>query len=118
NRSVQDYSNTWITYDSRPYDATIVSYYDKVTDINFDPSKLRFSWSMPFDWDPSRYQDRAFLVHEELRIPDSFKEFVNNPTFAATVNRNPMNPDKIVFDTYSIENTTIVHLFVYKNDIQ
>jgi len=29
-----------------------------------------------------------------------------------------MNPSKIVFDPYSIQNTTIVHLFVYKNDIQ
>ncbi len=116
--SVGDFGSTSINYNSEPYDVTVVSYYDKVAKINFDPSKLRFSWSMPFDWNPSRYQDRAFLVHEELRIPDSFKQFVNNPTFSATVNGNPMNPDKIVFDTFSIENTAIVHLFVYKDDIQ
>jgi predicted secreted protein with PEFG-CTERM motif len=116
--SVGDFSSTSINYNSMPYNTTIVSYYDKVANINFDPSKLSFSWSMPFDWDPSKYQGRAFLVHEELRIPDSFKEFVNNPAFAATVNGNPMNPSKIVLDPYSITNTTIVHLFVYKNDIQ
>ena len=116
--SVGDFGSTAINYNAKSYNTTIVSYYDKISNINFDSSKLRFSWSMPFDWDQSRYQDRKFLVHEELRIPDSFKEFVNTPTFSATINGNPMNPNKIVFDTYSIENTAIVHLFVYKDDVK
>jgi hypothetical protein len=116
--SVGDFSSTAINYNSQQYNATLVSYYDKVQNINFNPSKLQVSWSMPFDWDPSRYQGRAFLVHEELRIPDTFKEFVDTPTFSATVNGNPMNPDKIVLDTYSIPNTTIVHLFVNMQDMQ
>lgn len=116
--SVGDTASQVINYNSKSYTTTLVSYYDKTSSFNFDSFKLHVSWSMPFDWDPSRYQDRPFLVHEEFRIPDSFKEFVNTPTFFATVNGNPMNPDKIVLDTYSIENTTIVHLFVNKEDIQ
>jgi hypothetical protein len=116
--SVGDISNQGVNYNSKSYNTTIVSYFDKTSNFNFNQSKLQFSWSMPFDWNPSRYQDRPFLVHEELRVPNSLKEFVGYPAFSATVNGYPMNPDKILLDTFSIANTTIVHLFVNKDDMQ
>jgi hypothetical protein len=116
--SVGDFYNTSIDYNSIPYNTTIISYYDKTFNSNFDPSKLQISWSMPFDWDPKKYQNRPFLVHEELRVPNSFREFVNTPTFSAMVNGNPISHSKIVLDNLSLKNTTIVHLFVYKEDVQ
>jgi hypothetical protein len=116
--SVGDFYNTSVSYKSIPYNTTIISYYDKTLNNNFDSTRLQISWSMPFDWDPKRYQDRPFLVHEELRIPSSFHEFVDTPRFSATVNGNPIMHDKIVLDNLSIKNTTIVHLFVYKQDVQ
>ena len=115
--SVGDFYNTTINYNSIPYKITHVSYYDKISSSNFDPSKLQFSWSMPFDWDPVRYKDRPILVHEEVRVPNSFAEFTNAPTFSATLNGVPMQNDKVVLDTVSIPDTTIVHLFVFNDTI-
>lgn len=116
--SVGDIYNQPITYNSNSYNTTLISYYDKINNFNFDPSKLQASWSMPFDWNPARYKDRPLLVHEEFRIPNTFKEFANIPVFSATVNGNPVKNGKIVIDPSSIQNTTIAHLFVYKDDIQ
>lgn len=115
--SVGDFYNTTMNYNSVPYNTTLVSYYDKIASSNFDSSKLQFSWSMPFDWNPTRYQNRPILVHEEVRIPNSFTEFANTPTFSATLNGKPMQNDKIVLDTASIPDTTIVHLFVFNDTI-
>ena len=115
--SVGDFYNTTINYKSIPYKITHVSYYDKISSSNFDPSKLQFSWSMPFDWNPARYKDRPILVHEEVRVPNSFAEFTNTPTFSATLNGEPIQNDKIVLDTVSIPDTTIVHLFVFNDTI-
>jgi len=116
--SVGDIYNQTINYNSKPYDITLVSYYDKITNINFDQTKVQLSWSMPFDWDLTKYKDRRFLIHEELRVPNSFKEFVNNPVFSAIVNGEPLIPEKIVQDSYSFNNTTILHLYVNIADIQ
>ena len=110
--------NQTINYNSNSYNTKLISYYDKVNNFNFDSSKLQASWSMPFDWDTTRYKDRPMLVHEELRIPNWFKEFANTPVFSATVNGNPIQNSKIVIDQASLPNTTIAHLFVYKDDIK
>jgi hypothetical protein len=116
--SVGDIFHQTINYNARAYNTTLVSYFDKIENINFDPSQVQLSWSMPFDWNPARYQDRPFLVHEEVRIPNLFKEFASTPTFSAIVNGNPLTPDKIIQDPYSLPDTTIVHLFINKADMQ
>jgi len=116
--SVGDIYNQTINYNSNSYSTKLISYYDKINNFNFDPSKLQASWSMPFDWNPARYKDRPLLVHEEFRIPNSFGEFANTPVFSATVNGNPVQNGKVVIDQVTIPNTTIAHLFVYKDDIQ
>ncbi len=115
--NVGDFRNTIVDYDSKPYNVTLVSFYDKIENIKFDPSKLQFSWSMPFDWNSSLYKGKSFLVHEELRVPDSLKEFVNNPTFSSTVNGIELNSNKRVVDPYTISNTTIMHLFILSSDM-
>ena len=116
--SVGDIYYNTINYNSKTYNSTMISYFDKIASTSFDPSKIQLLWSMPFDWNLSRYQDRPFLVHEEIRIPNSFKEFVNTPTFSATVNGNPLAPAKIFQDPYGLQNTTIIHIIINKGDIE
>ena len=115
--SVGSVYNQIINYNTKAYNSTIVSYFDKILNMNFDPSKLQFSWSMPFDWNPDRYQNRPFLVHEEVRVPNSFGEFLNAPTFSASVNGRLLNPFKIIIDPFSLANTTIIHLFFNRDDM-
>jgi len=117
--SVGDISNHTITYSNNSYNSEIISYYDKINnDFNFDPSKLQISYSMPFDWNTTRFQDRPIFVHEEIHIPKSFKEFTNTPTYTASMNGNPITGRRLIVDPYSLGDTVIAHILLNKIDIE
>ena len=116
--SVGDVVNHTITYHNNSYNTTLVSYYDKTTNYSFDPSKMKISWTMPFDWNSTRFQKTPIFVHEELRIPKSFKEFTNSSAFAASVNGYPIMNSKVVSDPYSIDNMEIIHILINKDNIE
>jgi hypothetical protein len=116
--SVGDVINHTIIYHNNSYNATLISYYDKISNFTFNPIKKQFSWTMPFDWNATRFQNTPVFVHEELHIPKSFKEFVNSSTFVATVNGNPIMSKKVVSDPYSKNDTEILHFLINKNDIE
>ena len=115
--SVGDVSNHTITYKNNSYKTQIISYYDKISDFNFDPYNLRLSWSIPFDWNTTRFQNMPLLVHEELRIPKTFKAILNSTTFAATVNNEVINEGRVLVDPYSFQDNIVVHIILNKNDI-
>ena len=52
--SVGDVFKENLTYNGKEYNATLISYYDKIRNFNFEASKLVASWEMPFDWNLSR----------------------------------------------------------------
>ncbi len=117
--SVGDISNHTITYKNNSYNSEIISYYDKLNnDFNFDESKLQVSFSMPFDWNTTRFQDRPIFVHEEVHIPKSFKEFTDTPTYTASMNGNPITGRRLIVDPYSLGDTVIAHILLNKVDIE
>src|SRR5438445_6735173 len=115
--SVGDVSNHDMKYHNDTYNTTLVSYYDKTGNFDFDQSKMQVSWSMPFDWNSTRFQNMPIFVHEELRVPKSFKEFGATPTFTGTVNGNPISGAKIIADPYSFSDTLVLHVLLNKNEI-
>jgi hypothetical protein len=117
--SVGDISNHTLTYNNNSYNSEIISYYDKINnDFSFDPSKLQISYSMPFNWNTTRFQDRPIFVHEEIHIPKSFKEFSDTPTYTASMNGNPITGRRIIVDPYSLGDTIIAHILLNKVDIE
>ncbi|MGI0026285.1 MAG: PEFG-CTERM sorting domain-containing protein [Nitrosopumilaceae archaeon] len=116
--SVGDISNHTITFNNNNYNSEIISYYDKINnDFSFDPSKLQISYSMPFDWNTTRFQDRPIFVHEEIHIPKSFKEFTDTPTYTASMNGNPITGRRLIVDPYSLGDSVIAHILLNKIDI-
>src|SRR5690349_23497008 len=81
-----------------PYTTLFRSYYDKINnDFSFDPSKLQVSFSMPFDWNTTRFQDRPIFVHEEIHIPKSFKEFTSTDRKSTRLNSSHVEISYAVF---------------------
>ena len=76
-----------------------------------------FSWSMPFDYNITRINQQPIFVHEEFRLPKSWKGFGNVNTYNATVNGQPLSGRSLAIDPFSFPNETIVHYLVNKNDI-
>ena len=67
--SVGDVFNENLTYNKIVYNSTLISYYDKIHNFRFDPTRLVASWEMPFDWNLSRINAVNIFVHEEFKVP-------------------------------------------------
>ena len=115
--SVGDVSNHDVTYQNNSYNTTLISYYDKTSDFNFDESTKQFSWNMPFDWDVNRFQNRPIFIHEELRVPKSLSAFSDTPSYAASAEGFGLSGRRVIVDPYTIGNYMIVHLFLNKLDL-
>ena len=115
--SVGDVYTQTIDYQGQPYELTLISYYDRVGNFNFDASKQQLTWSMPFDWNMSRIEDTNIFVHEEVRIPKSLPGVGNTTSFIATVNGNPISGRMITVDPYSSQQDLTLHYLINKNDI-
>ena len=115
--SVGDVSNHDVTYQNNPYNTTLISYYDKTSDFNFDESTKQFSWKMPFDWNVNRFIDRPIFIHEELRVPKSLSAFSDTPSYAASAEGFALSGRRVIVDPYTIGDYMIVHLFLNKLDL-
>ncbi len=101
-------------YQGHKYNTTLISYYNRIDNLKFDPSKPMFTWSMPFDYNMTRIKQQPIFVHEEMRLPKSWKGFGDLSRFNATVNCQPLS---LAIDPFSFPNDTVVHYLVNKNDI-
>jgi hypothetical protein len=115
--SVGDVSTENIEYRGQPYNITIISYYDRVRDFNFDSSNQHFTWSMPFDWNVSRIESTNIFVHEEVRIPKSLAGIGDASSFTATVSGNPISGRMLAVDPYSSQQELTLHYLINKNDV-
>ncbi|MGQ0771285.1 MAG: peptidase [Nitrososphaerota archaeon] len=115
--SVGDISNHTIKYGGKSYPTSIISYYDQIDNFKFDEAKKSISFSMPFDWDITRFQDQTIFVHQEVRVPKAFKEFTDTTAYDGKINGFPAVGRMLLLDPYSIEDTSILHFLISKDDI-
>jgi len=115
--SVGDISNEKIVFGGKTYDASVISYYDLIQDFKFDSTKKAISFSMPFNWDTKRIEGQQIFVHQEVRVPKTFKEFTDTTAYEGKVNGAPTVGRMLILDPYSIEGTSILHFLINKEDI-
>jgi hypothetical protein len=119
--SIGDVTYDNLTYNGRPYNSTLISYYDVIQDFNYNPQTQNISWSMPFDWNTTRIGEQNIFVHEEIKLPNSFLEAINASTspatFTADVNSQPLVGRALAIDPFSSPNATVVHYLINKNQI-
>jgi hypothetical protein len=65
----------------------------------------------------TRIKQQPIFVHEEMRLPKSWKGFGDLTQFNATVNGQRLSGLSLAIDPFSFPNDTIVHYLVNKNDI-
>ena len=89
----------------------VKTYYDDIESFEFDASDNSISFEMPFDWDPD-YISLVPLVHEEVRIPDSFEPYVPGKQFTGYVNGIELDQRGLISDPYSLNDTNILHFLI------
>jgi hypothetical protein len=96
---------------------TLISYYDKINNLTFDPVNRTIGWEMPFDYNTSRIDQGKVSVHEEVIIPNKLLEFMNVSKFNMTVNDKKDKSALFNVDNYSIFNKTVVHYVPDQNTL-
>ncbi len=89
----------------------------KRSNVKFQPTNRSFTWSMPFHYNMSRIKQQPIFVHEEMRLPKSWKGFGDSTQFNATVNGQPLSGRSLAIDPFSFPYAIVVHYLVHKNDI-
>ena len=97
-------TNSFSVFDSQNKEQTvqIISYFDSLENFSFESNEIIFS--MPFDWNQDLEQ--LSVVHQELRIPNTFGDFLTT-TYESTVNNISLPAESITIDDYSFEDRTI-----------
>ena len=115
--SVADISDETITFDGNTYDTPIISYYDTISNFNFDDTTKSITFSMPFNWDISRLESQNIFVHQEIHFPNSFTPFTQATSYDAFVNDVPVVGRELIADPYSMDDTLILHYLISKDKI-
>ncbi len=93
----------------------IVTYYDEISNFNYDSSSKEISFFMPFDWNQSNINQTS-VVHEELVIPKTFGDLLVSG-FTMYVNDVQLSQDIVNTDDFSADQR-IVHFIIYQKELQ
>jgi hypothetical protein len=116
--SVGDIYSEDVQFGGSSYPTTVISYYDKILDFDFEPEALTYSWSMPFNWDIERIRTAdAIFVHQEIILPKSFPGVGDATSFDAAVNDVPVSSRILSVDPFSSEGDLTLHFLINRNDI-
>lgn len=91
----------------------IISYYDKISEFDYEQNTNTIYFEMPFDWGEKNIS-HVPVVHEEVHFPKGFEDFFV-PSYVGKVNGIELFKSSITVDDYSSEEERIVH-FVISQD--
>ena len=97
---------------NQPHEVQTISYFDALEGFSFEDGQMDFS--MPFDWNQDLEQ--LSVVHEEIRIPNTFGEFLSTK-YDSYVNGILLPDDAVTIDDYSFDDRT-VHIVMNKELIK
>ena len=94
---------------------TVIAYYDLIKNFQYNTYNKTLNFMMPFNWSQDNISQLT-VVHQELKIPKSFGDFIVTK-YDASVNGVKLPDNAISIDDYSSDER-IVHLIIYKKEVE
>jgi len=91
------------------------SYFDKITELTYDPESKEVSFEMPFDWSEKKISHIP-VVHEEVHFPKQFAELLY-PSYVGKVNGIDLFKASVTIDDYTEEDERIVHFVLLQDHL-
>lgn len=88
----------------------VKSYYDTITNFQYDSENNLIRFEMPFDWSEQNLSHVTF-VHEEVSFPKNFTDFLV-PSYTGRVNGVDLFKSSIMIDDASEQDARIVHFML------
>lgn len=95
---------------------SIKSYFDKISNFEYNPEEKIITFSMPFDWS-EKTLSHIPIVHEEVHIPKDFTEF-SSLGYVGKVNGIELFKSSVTVDDYTLEDERIVHFVLLADHLK
>ncbi len=92
------------------------SYFDKISNFQYDPVAKKVTFEMPFDWGESS-MSHVPVIHEEVHFPKDFVEFLT-PSYSGYANGIELFKSSVSIDDYTEEDERIVHFVLLQDHLR
>ncbi len=92
------------------------SYFDKISNLQYDPQAKEVRFEMPFDWS-EKQMSHIPVVHEEVHFPKDFAEFLS-PSYTGYANGIELFKASVTIDDYTEEDERIVHFVLLQDHLR
>jgi predicted secreted protein with PEFG-CTERM motif len=94
----------------------IKSYFDKISNFEYDSENKQVTFEMPFDWS-EKQMSHIPVVHEEVHFPNDFDEFLSGG-YTGQVNGIDLFKSSVTVDDYTEEDERIVHFILLQDHLR
>ena len=99
-----------------PVKFRLKSYFNEVTNFEYDPVQKQVIFTAPFDWSERR-MSHIPVLHKEVHFPDDFAEFLGS-SYTGQVNGIDLFKASITIDDYTEEDERIVHFVLLQDHLR
>ncbi|MDC0153862.1 peptidase [Nitrosopumilus sp.] len=92
------------------------SYFDSISNFNYDSNAKEVIFEMPFDWNESK-MSHVSVVHVETHFPKDFAEFLS-PSYVGYVNDIKLFKSSVTVDDYTYDNDRTVHFVLLQDHLR
>lgn len=92
----------------------IISYYDTVHGISYDPGSRELAYVMPFEWSEDNI-NQTLVVHQEIAIPDGYGDLLASG-FEMGINGEPVDPAAVNIDDFA-PGHRLVHFTIFQQEL-
>ena len=92
------------------------SYFDSISNFNYDSEDKEVTFEMPFDWNESK-MSHVSVVHVETHFPKDFAEFLS-PSYVGYVNGIKLFKSSVTVDDYTYDNDRTVHFVLLQDHLR
>jgi predicted secreted protein with PEFG-CTERM motif len=92
------------------------SYFDTISNFNYDYEANQVTFEMPFDWS-EKQMSHVSVVHVETHFPKEFVEFLA-PSYSGYVNGIGLFKSSISVDDYTEDDERIVHFVLLQDHLR
>jgi len=117
NLSIAD-STEFLQKDAQNQDVQfkIKSYFDNISNFEYDPIAKQVTFEMPFDWS-EKQMSHIPVVHEEVHFPKNFAEFLS-PSYTGKANGIDLFKASVTIDDYTEDDERIVHFVLLQDHLR
>ena len=92
------------------------SYFDSISNFQYDHGAGQVTFEMPFDWS-EKQMSHVNVVHIETHFPKDFVEFIT-PSYSGSVNGIKLFKSSVSVDDYTEDGERIVHLVLLQDHLR